>query len=448
MNINSTRNKIISLRELVNKAPIDILCIDETKIDESFPDSQFFIENYQFPRYRRDRNSKGGGKIVYVRQGLISKRLKSFESKNIETICIELTIPKKSGVFCLHTDLQTLKKKSFFEETSNSSSLIVNKYDNILLAGDVNINALDPNSDTKNHFSDLRDTFALTNLVKDKTCFKNKDGTLLHVILTNRPNSFQKTVTTETGLSDCHKLVSTVFGSTFIKLPPKTVRYMSYKTNDKQNFLHELDQKLIQGDIYKTDDSFSKLTEMMSEVLEKHAPLKTKTIRGNQAPFMNKRLSKAIMNKSRIRNKYLQWPSREHFLAYKKIKNKCNNLLKKSKKKYFQENANEGSASNKSFWNTVKPFISNKGTLSNDNIIIESADDINLKVKNGDLVSIKAKHEIREEHILVEMFNNHYINIAEKSSGIAPNSIGNPMDPEQDKNTVEKIIQHYKNISV
>ena len=124
--------------------------------------------------------------------------------------------------------------------------------------------------------------------------------------------------------------------------------------------MHELDQKLIQGDIYKTDDSYSKLTEILSEVLEKHAPLKTKTIRGNQAPFMNKRLSKAIMNKSRIRNRYLLWPSRDNFLAYKKIKNKCNNLLKKSKKKYFQENASEGSVSNKSFWNTVKPFISHK----------------------------------------------------------------------------------------
>ena len=60
-------------------------------------------------------------------------------------------------------------------------------------------------------------------------------------------------------------------------------------------------------------------------------------------------------------------------------------------------------------------------------------------------MAIKAKDEIRDEHILVEMFNNHYINIAEKSSGIAPNSIGNPMDPKQDKNTVEKIMQHYKN---
>ena len=111
MNINSIRNKIISLGELANKAPIDILCIDETKIDESFPDSQFFrYRKLSIINYRRDRNSKGGDKIVYVRQGLISKILKSFESKNTETICIELTISKKSGVFCLHTDLPTLKK--------------------------------------------------------------------------------------------------------------------------------------------------------------------------------------------------------------------------------------------------------------------------------------------------------------------------------------------------
>ena len=93
------------------------------------------------------------------------------------------------------------------------------------------------------HFSDLRDTFALTNLVKDKTCLKNKNGNLLAVIHTNGPNCFQNTVMSETGLSDCHKLVTTIFRSTFIKLPPKTIRYRSYKTFNKQNFVYELDQK-------------------------------------------------------------------------------------------------------------------------------------------------------------------------------------------------------------
>ena len=151
------------------------------------------------------------------------------------------------------------------------------------------------------------------------------------------------------------------------------------------------------------------------------------------------------MTKSRIRSKYLKWPSRENFLAFKSIKNKCNNLLKKSKKKCFLENANEGSVSSKLFWNTVKPFISNKEALSNDSIIIESAEDITIKVKNGDLISIKAKDEIRDEQVVVEMSNNHYINIVEKSSGNAPKSIGDPLDPKQDSDAVQKIIQHYQN---
>ena len=131
---------------------------------------------------------------------------------------------------------------------------------------------------------------------------------------------------------DCHKLVTTIFRSTFIKLPPKNITYNSHKTFNKQNFVHELDQKLIKGDIYKTDDSYSKLTEIFSEVLEKHAPTNLKTFRGNQAPFMNKELSKVIMNKSRIKNKYLKWPSRENYLAYKKMKKKCNNLVKSRRK--------------------------------------------------------------------------------------------------------------------
>ena len=42
------------------------LCIDETKLDTSFPDSQFKIEGYQFPLFRKDGDSKGYGKIVSV----------------------------------------------------------------------------------------------------------------------------------------------------------------------------------------------------------------------------------------------------------------------------------------------------------------------------------------------------------------------------------------------
>ena len=58
----------------------------ETKLDDSFPDSQFKINGYQFPFLRKDRDNKGGGKIVFLKQGLIINRLKQLETKISETI--------------------------------------------------------------------------------------------------------------------------------------------------------------------------------------------------------------------------------------------------------------------------------------------------------------------------------------------------------------------------
>ena len=41
LNKNSLRNKINDLRKICRKTQIHILCIDETKLDESFPDVRF-----------------------------------------------------------------------------------------------------------------------------------------------------------------------------------------------------------------------------------------------------------------------------------------------------------------------------------------------------------------------------------------------------------------------
>ena len=66
--------------------------------------------------------------------------------------------------------------------------------------------------------------------------------------------------------------------------------------------------------MYKSNnETYSTFTKVFRLLLDKHAPLKVKKVRGNQGPFMTKQLSKAIMNKSNTRNKYREWPSRENF---------------------------------------------------------------------------------------------------------------------------------------
>ena len=52
--------------------------------------------------------------------------------------------------------------------------------------------------------------------------------------------------------------------------------------------------------------------------LEKHKPTKKRYARTNQAPFMNKKLSKETMKKSRLRNELLNTRSELDRKAYSK----------------------------------------------------------------------------------------------------------------------------------
>ena len=114
---------------------------------------------------------------------------------------------------------------------------------------------------------------------------------------------------------------------------------------------------------------------------------------------MNKELSKVIMNQSRLINKYLKWPFRENFFAYKKVKNKCNTLTRKAKKRYFEYVAkNENFATSKTFWNTVRPFLTNKGTISDENIKIKAEENQNIKTK----IKIKANWSLLKQMTLLK----------------------------------------------
>ena len=95
------------------------------------------------------------------------------------------------------------------------------------------------------------------------------------------------------------------------------------------------------------------MSEIFSGVLNCHAPLKQKSVRGNRAPFIIRELIKAI----KVKNSYVKSPSRENFVAYKLAKNKRNSLTRKAKRKFFKEATKSGMMSNRTFW---KPFLTNR----------------------------------------------------------------------------------------
>ena len=94
-------------------------------------------------------------------------------------------------------------------------------------------------------------------------------------------------------------------------------------------------------------------------VLNKFALLKKKYLRGNHSRFVSKELNKAIMERSRLRNEYLKDKTRAARIAYKKQKNVCVSILRKSEKCYY-EILDTKNIADKKFWGTVKPFFQTK----------------------------------------------------------------------------------------
>ena len=130
LNINSLRNKFEFLISLIDDN-IDILMISETKLDQSFPTNQFMTNGFSAP-FRLDRNDKGGGIILYIRED-IQSRLVSTESSQVEGFFAEINLRnKKKSLACCYYNPKKDLIPQHLHALSKSIDVLTSKYDNLL----------------------------------------------------------------------------------------------------------------------------------------------------------------------------------------------------------------------------------------------------------------------------------------------------------------------------
>ena len=141
LNINSLSSKFEQLKEVIGKN-LDILTIQETKLDESFPNQQFTIEGYSNP-YRLDRNRDGGGVLIYVREDIPSRLLEKHHfTQHVEGLFVEINLRKTKVLFfggyrSEHPEFG-LSKSNFLEQLRFGLDTY-SSYEKILVSGDFNI---------------------------------------------------------------------------------------------------------------------------------------------------------------------------------------------------------------------------------------------------------------------------------------------------------------------
>ena len=236
LNINHLSGKIEDLRW----TKMDVLVLTETKIDDLYPTSHFFIEGFS-PPFRLDRNANGGGVMIYVFYLIPCNQVEFLSRPNdVEGIFLELNLRNAKWFLMGGYNRSKHTISYFLNHISNNLDNRMGNYDNFILLLLSYFNSMMIES----QMLDFCLFCNLSNLIKEPTCYKNPlNPTSIDVILTNRVNSFQNSIGIETGLSDHHKMVATVLKVYVKKLEPITVKYRCYKNFCMNDFTENLKQK-------------------------------------------------------------------------------------------------------------------------------------------------------------------------------------------------------------
>ena len=148
----------------------------------------------------------------------------------------------------------------------------MNEIQNILIIGDLNTEISEPS------LNDICQTNNLESIVNKPTCLKNpKNPSCIDLVLTNKQESFLKAKTVETGLSDFHEMVVSVFKTSFQKKKPNIVTYLDYRHFDNEKFRESLITCFSTG----KNISYNAFENLVLQTLGEMAPIKQKPIRGN-----------------------------------------------------------------------------------------------------------------------------------------------------------------------
>ena len=416
INVNSIRHKFDYLQTVLSKGLIDILCITETKLDDSFSPQLFQCVGFRC--YRKDRNAKSGGMLIYVREDIPHNRLTLYEindpENHIECVVLKIEIKKLSfNLTCLYKNPK-VSSKVFIDRVSTMLSKLSAGSDENLILGDVNIDMNVKNNVVESNICDI---FCMKNIIKSSTCFKSEKGTLIDPVIVSNTSKFCAPFNISCGVSDWHNIVGCLTKISYEIKKPQKIRYRSYKSFNEPSFKNDISQipRQVCEVFEDIDDQYWAFNYMYKEVLDEHAPIKERTVVNDKIPYMHSDLRKEMYKRSKLKNSYMKIRTPQTWEKYRKQRNRVTSMRKKAIKSYFSKKCVDAK-SPKDFWNCVKPFFATKCG------------------KNGSQIILKENDTIVNDAVdVASVLNDHFVNIAHDIA-----------DTQLDSRDLSTVIHHHR----
>jgi Reverse transcriptase (RNA-dependent DNA polymerase) len=335
INAQSLPAHIEIVRNILVVSNLDILAVSETWLSDSINDVYVSVPGYRLHRHDRS-GRRGGGVGIYIREDLSSSvltRSQSPHSSIAEYLIVQVRSPCFSALCCVvYNPPGFVVLDKLFDDISSH----LFGYSHVFVLGDFNID-ISRSLPSARSFLGLLSSLGLTPLQFGKTHHAGSGSCIDHLAVLDESLVSCHGHLGVPGVS-LHDLIFCVY-----KLPVnqrKPLRLTRRRLNSiNLDALHSDAQKAPWRMMYSAGDINSKVqvfNYIIMNLLDAHAPLRTYTVKRQPVSWMTSNILKLLADKRRARRRYETTHSDVDRESFRKIRNRCRQVIRNSKCSYFR----------------------------------------------------------------------------------------------------------------
>ncbi len=354
----------VIMEHLLDRDP-SIVFISETWLQSDANNVTSLVKDYGYKllhnRRRNRQKNLGGGVGVLLKQSLDYKHMKykQYSSFELTVVKIFLTNKKSLTLVCLYRVL-FVSITVFLYEIIQLFEILVSSNENIILAGDANVH-MDEDNLYSNQFKDILNTF---NAIQHVNFPTHIAGHTLDIIITFDNNSCISNIKSSQYDISHHFLVEFDVAVSPNKREYKTIYYRNLKAIDSVSFQQDISSKLSISATTTLAINAKSYNEVMTGVLNDHAPMKSKTIKiVPNAPWFDCEYEHLRKLRRKAEKTYRRSGLDADKENYKKLRKQTTDLAYAKKRKFYSDKLEESSNS-KSMYSAINKLLDKKQETS------------------------------------------------------------------------------------
>ena len=333
LNIRSVLPKHDELQVLLERCGSMVLGLSETWLDGTIMDAEVGIPGFKI--FRRDRNRRGGGVMVYVSEQFKTVRREDLEDDAVEALWMEVRARNVAVLVCNVYRPANASAEWMEVFASMMEKAAQEKRMNRFVLGDFNCNLLKRNSSTTK-LEELALEYGLVQVINCSTRVTETTESLIDLMYTSAPDSFKKVGCEEVALSD-HGLIYGILVNSQQKQQQCFRLVRCLNKCDVEVLLADLNQApwLVMESFDDIDSRWDYWKSLFVQIVDSHIPTTKARVRAKTLPWIDSDVRRLMKARTYYRTKAKKSMKVEDWEQYRKLRNQVTWRLKKAKLKYF-----------------------------------------------------------------------------------------------------------------